>query len=155
MRAARVPRPPARRVATRRGERGAAAVEFALVLPVLLMIVLGAIDWGWYFYVRQVVTNAAREGARAGAVNAVSAAGAEADGRAAATAYLNGLSLAAGGRSVSATTLDLPLGGTTLHTVQVVVTYPVGSLTGFSLPGFTSLAPSTVTATAQMRREGL
>ncbi len=48
-------------------ERGVAAVEFAMVLLPLLIVVMGAIDWGWYFHLRHVVTNAAREGARFGA----------------------------------------------------------------------------------------
>lgn len=134
-------------------ERGAAAVEFALVLPVLLLVLLGAIDWGWYFTLREVVTNAAREGARVGSVNAVGVAGAEADAHAAALAYLDGLGLDAAGRTVAQTTPTVTVGTASLQTVRVVVTYPVGSLTGFTHPGF-SLVPATVTATAQMRREG-
>lgn len=49
-----------------RRTRGAAAIEFALVLPVLLFLVLGMVDYGWYFFCQLTVTNAAREGARAG-----------------------------------------------------------------------------------------
>ncbi|WP_413934010.1 TadE/TadG family type IV pilus assembly protein [Nitrospira sp. BLG_1] len=49
-------------------ERGAAAVEFALLLPVFLMILFGIIEFGMIMYGREVVTNAAREGARAGIV---------------------------------------------------------------------------------------
>ncbi|MBN2358950.1 MAG: pilus assembly protein, partial [Deltaproteobacteria bacterium] len=48
--------------------RGAAAVEFAIVLPLLLLLVLGGLDWGYYFFIAQVTTNAAREGARAGSL---------------------------------------------------------------------------------------
>jgi hypothetical protein len=39
-------------------------VEFAAVLPVLLMIVVGIIDFGMLFRQQQVIVNAAREGAR-------------------------------------------------------------------------------------------
>jgi len=131
-------------------ERGTAAVEFALVLPLLLMLVLGAIDWGWYFFIREVAINAAREGARVGSVNAVDDAGASADAHAAATAYLNNLGLTGG----TVTESTVVVGTATLATVRVVVTYPVGSLTGFTLPGFASLVPASITATAQMRREG-
>ncbi len=131
-------------------ERGAAVVEFALVLPLLLMLVLGAIDWGWYFYTREVVTNAAREGARAGSVSAVGTDAITA-ASSAATTYLSNLSLTGG--SVNATTPDVTVGATVTHTVRVVVTFPAGSLTGFTLPGFTSLVPSSITATAQMRGE--
>jgi Flp pilus assembly protein TadG len=48
-------------------ERGAAAVEFALVLPLLITAMLAIIDYGFGFFRQQIVTNAAREGARAGA----------------------------------------------------------------------------------------
>lgn len=49
-------------------ERGVAAAEFALLLPALLLILLGIIEFGMIMYGREVVTNAAREGARAGIV---------------------------------------------------------------------------------------
>lgn len=47
-----------------RSERGAELIEFALVLPLLLMILLGIVDFGFLFQRMQVMTNAAREGAR-------------------------------------------------------------------------------------------
>src|SRR6185295_18126289 len=49
-------------------ERGAVAAEFALLLPVLLTILFGTIEFGMIMYGREVVTNASREGARAGIV---------------------------------------------------------------------------------------
>ena len=45
-----------------RGERGAELIEFALVLPLLLLLVLGIVDFGFMFQRLEVVTNAAREG---------------------------------------------------------------------------------------------
>lgn len=47
-----------------RRERGAVAVEMAIVLPLLLLIIAGMIDLGRLFYVQTMVTNASREGAR-------------------------------------------------------------------------------------------
>lgn len=44
--------------------RGAAAVEFALVLLPLLYVIGGAVDFGLAFFVSHIVQNAAREGAR-------------------------------------------------------------------------------------------
>lgn len=49
-------------------ERGVVAAEFALLLPVFLLILFGIIEFGMLMYGREVVTNAAREGARAGIV---------------------------------------------------------------------------------------
>ena len=48
----------------RRDERGAALVELALSLPLLLVVIGGIVDFGFLFQRYEVVTNAAREGAR-------------------------------------------------------------------------------------------
>jgi Flp pilus assembly protein TadG len=47
-----------------RSEDGVAVIEFALTLPLLLVIVLGMFDFAMAFRQYQVMTNAAREGAR-------------------------------------------------------------------------------------------
>jgi Flp pilus assembly protein TadG len=47
-----------------RGQEGAAAVEFAIVLPALLLLTLGALDLGHMYFVDHIITNASREGAR-------------------------------------------------------------------------------------------
>lgn len=49
-------------------ERGAAAVEFALVMPLLLLLVFGIIQYGYILSFRQALSQAAAEGARAAAV---------------------------------------------------------------------------------------
>ncbi len=51
-----------------RSQRGQAVVEFALILPILLLLVFGIIEFGRIFYSYLEVTQAAREGARLGAV---------------------------------------------------------------------------------------
>jgi len=43
--------------------RGQSLLEFALVLPLLLVLVLGAMDFGRMFYIKVALTNAVREGA--------------------------------------------------------------------------------------------
>ena len=44
--------------------RAAAVVEFAVVLPLLITILFGIIEYGWVFMVRQTLQTAAREGCR-------------------------------------------------------------------------------------------
>ena len=58
-----------RRLSTlRRTRRGQATVEFALVLPIILAVMFGAVEFGTALYDKAVITNASREGARAGVV---------------------------------------------------------------------------------------
>ena len=46
------------RVRRPRGERGASAVEFALVVPFFMWLIVGVIQYGWYFYAMQSGTSA-------------------------------------------------------------------------------------------------
>ncbi|MCZ2857215.1 TadE/TadG family type IV pilus assembly protein [Blastococcus sp. VKM Ac-2987] len=48
-----------------RGERGASAVEFAFIVPLLLTLVLGIAEFGHAFQVQGTLSAAAREGVRA------------------------------------------------------------------------------------------
>lgn len=52
----------------RRRERGAAAIEFAIVVPLLLLLIFGIIEYGFLFEFRQSISQAASEGARAAAI---------------------------------------------------------------------------------------
>jgi Flp pilus assembly protein TadG len=52
----------------RETEAGQSLVEFSLILPVFLLLLFALVDFGRGFYTWLVVTNAAREGARAAAV---------------------------------------------------------------------------------------
>jgi len=56
-----------------RDERGGAAVEFALVVPVLITFVFGIIQFGFLFSIYNTMVHAAREGARAMAVEQLTA----------------------------------------------------------------------------------
>jgi len=49
-------------------EQGAAAVEMALILPVLLIVVFGIIEFGFVFNAQISLTQAVREGVRVGAI---------------------------------------------------------------------------------------
>lgn len=57
------------RTAGRRGERGQDLIEFALLLPLLLFLVLGIIDFSLVFFSYNTISNAAREGARYGIID--------------------------------------------------------------------------------------
>ena len=54
----------------RRSERGAAALEFALIVPILLLVVFGVINFGFLLSQKASLANAVRAGARYGSVNA-------------------------------------------------------------------------------------
>jgi Flp pilus assembly protein TadG len=49
-----------------RGQEGSVAVEFALILPILLVLLTGIMDFGHYWYLGHVISDASREGARYG-----------------------------------------------------------------------------------------
>jgi TadE-like protein len=57
------------RVSRRRSQSGASLVELAVVLPFLLLLVLGAVDFGRAYYLSIEVANAARAGAQYGVRN--------------------------------------------------------------------------------------
>ena len=53
-----------KRSADRAGERGQALAEFALVLPLLLLLIAGIVEFARAWNIKQAVTDAAREGIR-------------------------------------------------------------------------------------------
>jgi Flp pilus assembly protein TadG len=130
-----------------RRECGAAAVEFALVLVPLLLILLGTIDWGYYFFVRAVAGNAAREGARAGAI-------AHDSGQVVAGNYLRtqlGSGAACGVGACTASSTPACVSAAECCCVQVDCTIgATGSLSGF-LPAGT--IPAAVQTQSAMRFE--
>jgi Flp pilus assembly protein TadG len=68
-----VPAPPLRTARSRglsgRRRRGAAVVEFAIVVPIFVLLVFGMIEFGRMVMVHQLLVGAAREGARQAIVN--------------------------------------------------------------------------------------
>ena len=49
-----------------KSQSGASAVEFAVILPILLLLVFGIIEMGFVLFDKAMITNASREGARTG-----------------------------------------------------------------------------------------
>jgi Flp pilus assembly protein TadG len=116
----------------RRGERGAALVEFALVLPLLLVVIAGIVDFGFLFQRYEVVTNAAREGARLASLPSYNGQTAlirthvrnyVQQGLALSTAGINGtVPNSAAGVNIVNTTLSYVVSGTTYQVPAVTVT---------------------------------
>jgi Flp pilus assembly protein TadG len=52
-----------------RSERGAALIEAAMIMPMILLIAVGIFEFGRAYQTTQVLTNAAREGARLAVIN--------------------------------------------------------------------------------------
>jgi len=106
----------------RASQSGQAVIELALTLPLLLVIVMGIFDFGLMFQRYEVVTNAAREGARVGVLPNYTTTYAEAR----AQQYLT----AGGLSSASATIVAVPGQATfgspakTVSQVTVTVSYP-------------------------------
>jgi len=95
-------------------------VEMALTLPLFLALVLGIIEFGRAFMVEQVVTNAAREGARHGVLPGVTAAAAQQKAR----DHLAAASLDVPQASVTIVPTDLSTARTgTSVTVSVTIPY--------------------------------
>lgn len=59
---------PAAKGRARAGQRGQTLVEFALTIPILMLLCVGMLDIGWGVYYYNTISNAAREGARFGIV---------------------------------------------------------------------------------------
>ncbi len=84
-------------------ERGAALVEFALVLPILLVILLGILDFGLYYYNDLQLTHVARDAARYLSVGRVAEANDAIDGASLVSTTITSQSVDAGSSGNEAT----------------------------------------------------
>ena len=135
-----------------RSESGQELIEFGLTLPILLLVVLGIIEFGLLFREYEVITNAAREGARI----AVLPTYAKADAENRVDQYLStaGLDSTLWGKTVN-DPVPVSLGGNCMSTVEVDVTYPHGFwfLRGIGTYFGASFGTITLTARSTMRTE--
>ncbi len=126
-----------------RSERGATAVEFAFIVSLLVMLVLGIAEFGRAFQVQGTLSSAAREGVRQMALQNDQAA-ARAAVRNAASSLQPGLTDA----QIQITpTACPPIDGDTTS-VRLTIRYPMPFLTGFFGSGLT------LTGTGVMRCNG-
>jgi Flp pilus assembly protein TadG len=103
-------------------DAGAELIELALVLPILLLAFAAIIDFGFLFQRFEVVTNAAREGARLASLNY-----SQADVEARVQSYLQASGLTgAPTPTVNATLTQTLPSGEVIPRVEVVVSYPAG-----------------------------
>lgn len=137
-----------------RSERGAALIEAAVTVPIILLISVGIFEFGRAYQTQQVLTNAAREGARLAVIEGTS----DADVRTRVRDYLKG------GGLKTLTDADIPItrnvaltGASTASTVEInypfefMVLNPVVRLIA---PGDSKTgAPITMKAATLMRNE--
>ncbi len=140
---------------------GGAAVEMALVLPFLMVILMGIIEFGRVLYSHQVITNAAREAARASATDfelytdaanrLLGPAGIPSPTASCST------SPSIGYTSICETIVTIPVGTTTAQAHQVTISYniaymtPLGALLEMVAGNEGWGEGITITATAVMR----
>ncbi len=132
-------------------ERGVVAVEFALILPLLLILLLGMVEVSLMLYDQAIITNASREGARAGIVLR-SPKLSVAEIQAVALAYSENSLVSLGSAAPPVVTVDQapdPVFSTSL-TVSVAYAY-----SGFGLVGLltTLTGPIQLNATSVMKNE--
>ena len=130
---------------SRRGRRdGAALVEMAIVMPLLVLLTLGAIEYGWLFFRLSQINQAARQGVRA----AVRPDATEANVFSNVDSMMHNAGIASSRYTTTHTNLAVPVGQPV--TVQVSVRYAGLSLTGTSLLPL----PGTVQGRGTMAKEG-
>jgi Flp pilus assembly protein TadG len=136
-------------------DRGAAAVEFALIVPALVVLIFGSIEFGLAVQARTMVGNAAREGVRVASLTANGDSTSEAQVNAAVNNALAGV---AGGPAVVKVTCATPAGvactigaknnGNNVATVTVTLNYT--GITGM----FDGITNAKLVYSSYMRIEG-
>ena len=139
------------RTSPNRGDRrrGQALVEFALIVPVFLMIAFGTIDFGMAFNASLTISNAAREGARAGVTTPTTTAIQNRVRDVAGTMNDSKLTITVSCKTASGAACAGGMAGAVSGTTVVVTV-------GYSYPMITPIAFGTViplSSTAQMRVE--
>ena len=138
---------------TRKGDAGAELIEFAVVFPLLLMVLLGIIEFAFVFQRNEVITNAAREGARIATLPGYTAT--DVSNRVTSYLQVGGLPTTGGNPAIAVVATTIPSGAGTWPATQVDVTYNhqymfIGAIAGWFGGAFSSV---TLGAQATMRNE--
>jgi len=128
----------------RRYRRAAAAVEFAVVAPVFLLLVFGMIEYGRMVMVYQVITNASREGARAAVLDGATT-------NSVTTAVNDYLTTGAVSGATVTVSPDPPSGAQNGDPVTVTVSIPFSQVSWLPSPMY--LGSRTLSSATVMRRE--
>ncbi len=132
----------------RKNRQGAAAVEFAIVAPVFFLLVFGMIECGRMIMVQQIITNAAREGARMAVLDGATTGGS--DGvLTKVTEYLEGAGIRGANITVSPDPPDSAGWG---EPVTVTVSIPFSQVSWLPTPMFVG-RDMELSSNATMRRE--
>jgi len=124
-------------------ERGSAAVELAVISPLLLLLIIGVLDYGRAFYTSITVANAARAGAEYGAQGPVESGNidgmkdfAQGDGQEAGTLTLSARRYCECGGAAAPCTTACAGGAAPAVFVEVTATKPLSMLLPYpGLPG--------------------
>jgi Flp pilus assembly protein TadG len=138
----------------RRSESGAELIEFAISLPVLLLIVGGIVEFSILFQEYQVVTNAAREGARVAVLPDFNVA--DVQNRVDSYLKASGLKDSYPATAVTYNSVTVTPGGPSVSVVKVLVKYPHNyvMLSPLStMVGGSSYSQTMLAAASVMRRE--
>jgi Flp pilus assembly protein TadG len=125
----------------RNDRSGSSAFEFALVLPLFVVMMCGTLQYGILFYTWNVALNGARNAARAVAVGRTNVAGGQGMMRNALPAWVT----VGGGGGIVSTVTDAPIGGEVVASVQ----FPSSSATFLPLAPM----PENVSVTVRMVKE--
>lgn len=129
----------------KQSRRGAAVVEFALIAPVFLILILGSIEFSRAVIVQQEITNASREGARVGSYDSTTAASTVTS---AVSTFLSNVGINGATVTVSP---NPPSNATDGQPVTVTVSIPFNSVSWLPTPVY--LGGQTLQATSVMCRE--
>lgn len=126
--------------------RGAAVVEFAVVAPLLFLLILGLIEFGRMLMVQQILTNGAREGCRKAVLPGITTA----DVDSAIDNYMAGATISGHSKSYNPSNPGTAVQGTV---VEVTVSVPYNQVSWLPVGNLQWLAGQTITSTVRMRKE--
>jgi Flp pilus assembly protein TadG len=138
-----------------RNERGAALLETAITLPIILLISVGIFEFGRAYQTWQVLTNAAREGARVAVLSGTT----DDQVRNVVSNYINGGRIAAVSSSAIVIDRSVDVAGWAAGGSRITINYPfqfivLNGVARLVRPASTAGQPLTMQSVALMRNEG-